>query len=79
MNIYGTSKMTVISKDKQKSKDGTKDYYKLGVLIGSEAGMISCPEEVSKLVEVGKTYDFTTAYNDQYKSFRLTDALPCGK
>lgn len=79
MNIFGTSKMKVISRSKTQSKDGQNTYYKLGVLVGSEVGMISCSKEIYDFVENEKTYDFETVYNDGFKSFRLNSVLPTAK
>jgi hypothetical protein len=75
MTILGTSKLTVISKQSTPSKDGTQTYFKLGVLVGSEAGMLSCNEDIFKTAETGKTYEAETAYNDTYKTFRLNRLL----
>lgn len=75
MKIYGTSTMKVISKSTTKSKDGQNTYYKLGVLIGSEAGMISCSEEIYNLVQENGTYNFGTVYDDSYKSFRIYNVI----
>ena len=51
MTILGTSKISVISKVKTPSKDGNTTYYKLGCLVGSEAGMLSCSEDIYNEVE----------------------------
>lgn len=75
MTILGTSKISVVSKVKTPSKDGNTTYYKLGCLVGSEAGMLSCSEDIYNEVEIGKTYDFETLYNDSYKSFRLNHVI----
>lgn len=75
MTILGNSKIKVISKTTSRSKDGQNTYYKLGVLVGSEAGMLSCPQDIYESVEINKDYEFETAYNDQYKTFRLNRVL----
>lgn len=79
MTIYGTSEIMVISKSSEPSKDGTKTYYRLAVLAGTEAGMLPCSKELYDSVKVGETYDFETAYNDTYKSFRLNRLLTAAK
>ena len=79
MNIKGTSNMKVIAKTTTSSKDGKNTYFKLGIMVGSECGMISCSEDIYKQVEEGKSYTFETAYNDQYKSFRLSELLSASK
>ena len=78
MRVIGTSKLTVLSKMENKSQDGTKTYYKLGVLSGSEAGMVSCSEEIFGQVKEGTSYIFDTVYNDQYKSFNLSRLVSNG-
>ncbi len=79
MNITGTTKLAVISKSTSQSKDGQNTYYKLGVLSGSEAGMISCSKDIFDVAETGKSYEFETVYNDAYKSFRLNRLLTVSK
>lgn len=74
MNIIGQCKIKVISKTHSTNKEGNT-FYKLGVLSGSEVGMISCSEEIYNSVEVDKMYDFVTVYNDSYKSFRLNSVV----
>lgn len=79
MNIASTGKITVISKIATPSKDGTKKYHKLGILTGSEAGMLSCSEEIHNVVEVGRTYEVEYVFNDQYNSFRINRMLSVAK
>lgn len=79
MNINGTSTIMVLTKFKTTSADGAKEYPKLSILVGNEAGTMSCSEDVYKAVEMGKTYLFETIYNDVYKSFRLSRVLQAVK
>lgn len=79
MNIRGISVMTVLTKFTTDSADGTKKYPKLSVLIGNEAGTLSCSEEIYNTVETGKKYEFETTYNDTYKSFKLSRVLQVAK
>lgn len=79
MNIIGVSKINVLTKFKTESADGTKKFPKLSILVGNEAGTISCSEEVFNAVEAGKAYEFETAYNDVYKSFKLSRVLQAVK
>lgn len=76
MKITGISRMTVLTKNETKSKDGQNTYYKLGVMCLDDVGMISCNEAVYKNVEAGNIYDFETTYNDQYKSFSVSNCRP---
>lgn len=71
MTINSIAKLQVLNKESAPSKDGTKTYYRIAFLQGMDAGNITLPEETYHSIEVGKTYDFHTAYNDQYKSFSI--------
>lgn len=75
MNVTGISKLLIMTKTATPSKDGDNMYYKLGVVSGTECGMISCNKEIYDAVEQAKTYEFETAFNDQYKTFRLSRLL----
>ena len=79
MKITTTGKFTIMTKTSTPSADGTKTYYKLGIVAGSECGMISASREIFDSVAIGKTYDFETVYNDQYKSFQLSRLLGASK
>lgn len=71
MTINSISRLQVLNKEKQPSKDGTKIYCRIAFLQGMDAGNITVPDETYNIIEVGKTYDFHTAYNDAYKSFTI--------
>ena len=75
MNITTSTKLTIMTKTATPSKDGTNTYYKLGVVSGSECGMVSCNKDIYEAVEQAKTYDFEAVFNDQYKTFRLNRLL----
>lgn len=51
MVISSKVEITVLALKEQKSKDGTKTYYRLAVFdqINCESGMLPCSEEVAKL------------------------------
>ena len=66
-----TQNVRVLAKEATPSKDGQNTYYKATVLIGTEAGSISCTKEVYDLVENDKTYDLTATYNSEYKTFKF--------
>ena len=75
MNIIGTSTILVLSKFKTKSADGTKEYPTVSLMVGNEAGTMSCSEEVFNAVDSGKTYMVESVYNEQYKSFKFSRVL----
>lgn len=61
----------VLAKEATLSSDGKNTYYKLAVLVGAEAGNVSCSKEVYDLVEVDKNYDLTAVFNSEYKTFKF--------
>lgn len=54
MVISSKVEITVLALKEQKSKDGTKTYYRLAVFdqINCESGMLPCSEEVAKLCRI---------------------------
>lgn len=79
MKLVSTTKLMVMTKTSTPSADGTKTYYKLGVVNNSECGMVSCSREIYESVSIGKTYDFECVYDDKYNSFRLDRLLGASK
>lgn len=73
MVISNVTKLFVVTKKETVSaKDPSRKFYKLGVMTADdELGEISCSEDVYNSVEKGKEYNFVTAFNDTYKSFRI--------
>lgn len=61
----------VLAKEATPSRDGQSKYYKVTVLIGSEAGSVSCSEEVFDIVENEKVYDLSAVFNSEYKTFKF--------
>ena len=61
----------VLAKESTSSKDGQNTYYKAAVLIGTEAGSISCTKEVFDFIENDKTYDMSAVFNSEYKTFKF--------
>lgn len=81
MVISSKVEITVLALKEQKSKDGTKTYYRLAVFdqINCESGMLPCSEEVAKLWQNKgfKSMDHVELgceFNDQYDSFRVVSA-----
>lgn len=72
MKLNGLMKVDVIGKGTEESKDGRTTYYRLLVKQGMEAGKLGCTEDVYNLIKEGETYTFSTQFNDEYKSFRVT-------
>lgn len=73
MVISNVTKLFVVTKKETVSaKNPSRKFFKLGVMTSDdELGEISCSEEIFNSVEKGKEYNFTTSYNDTYKSFRI--------
>lgn len=75
MKYVNVTRLKVITKFKQPSADGAKQYPKLSVLSGFEAGTIGCSEDIYNAVADGATYDFESVYDDKYGSFKLSRIL----
>ena len=75
MKINNATRLKVVAKFKQPSKDGTQHYPKISVLSGYEAGTLGCSEEVFEAVAENVTYDFATTFDTEYKSFKLTGVI----
>lgn len=72
MKINAVSQnVKVLAKEATPSSDGKNTYYKLAVLVGAEAGNVSCSKEVFDLVEVDKNYDLSAVFNSEYKTFKF--------
>ena len=65
----------VLAKEATQSKDGQNTYYKATVLIGTEAGSVSCSKDVYDLIENDKTYDMSAVYNSEYKTFKFENVV----
>ena len=72
MKINNATRLKVVAKFKQPSKDGTQQYPKISVLSGYEAGTLGC---VVEAVTENATYDFATIYDTEYKSFKLAGVI----
>ena len=75
MKINNATRLKVVAKFKQPSKDGTQQYPKISVLSGYEAGTLGCVEDVFEAVTENATYDFATIYDTEYKSFKLAGVI----
>lgn len=79
MKINGSLEATVLSIVSTESKDGTKTYYKVGIMTNtSEVGMISASENVVQAINDSKKplpflAKLMTEFNDQYESFRVVN------
>lgn len=78
MRIVNTVKCQALAVKSEKSKDGTKEYHKLSILLNDESGMISCSDSVADKWNTGTvkcmdTVNLTCEYNDQYQSYRVID------
>lgn len=72
MKINAVSQnVKVLAKEATLSSDGKNTYYKLAVLVGAEAGNVSCSKEVYNLVETDKSYDLSAVFNSEYKTFKF--------
>lgn len=76
MTIQSTGKIKILAKNAKEGRERGRLYYNLAVLVGSEAGNLSCTEEAYNNASVNSMNEVTYAYNEQYKSFRIIDAYP---
>lgn len=75
MRIQSSGKVLVLAKNEREGQNKQK-YYNLAVLIGGEAGNLSCTEEAYNTAVAALVNDAAYEYNDQYKSFRIISAQP---
>ncbi|MCL2717160.1 MAG: hypothetical protein FWE14_00035 [Lachnospiraceae bacterium] len=77
MNVTVSAKISVVTKPEPTlSKDGKSTFYKIGIISGSEVGMLNCSEDVFNKVEPGKEFEVLGHYSTDYKSLRLVNAFP---
>lgn len=72
MKLTGKMALTVLSKEVRHSDSTGKDSYNLAVLQGSEAGSITCTEDVFNGIKPLHTYDFYGTYDDKYNYMKIT-------
>ena len=76
MRIENTFDATLLSVITTPSKDGTKNYHKLGIMLPtSEVGMISASEECVEAIAQNKLntpclVKVKAEFNDQYETYR---------
>lgn len=75
MRIQSVGKVLVLAKNERDGQNRQK-YFNLAVLIGGEAGNLSCTEEAYETAVEHLENEVTYEYNDQYKSFRIISAQP---
>ena len=73
MVISSKVEITVLALKEQKSKDGTKTYYRLAVFdqINCESGMLPCSEEVAKLWQTLTSYIFNLSTGIIYSTIKI--------
>lgn len=76
MTLTTRTTALVLAKNIQPSQDGRTNYYNLAIFADGAAGNMSCTEEVYDLVATGVENELIFAYNDTYKSMRITGARP---
>ena len=64
--------IAVLGKDSKTSVTTGKESYSLAILQGSEAGNISCVQDVFNIVKPLHTYTVTAVYDDKYQYMRVT-------
>lgn len=79
MRIPNEFNACVLAKTADPSKDGTKVYYNLGILIigTPNLGSVSCTEEVYQKVKPDNevVYKLKGEYSTDYKTFRIVDVI----
>jgi hypothetical protein len=75
MNIVSTAKVRVLAKNTRTGSNG-QTYYNLAVLLNGEAGNLSCTKEAFDTAVENEDNTVVFAYNEQYKSMRITGTSP---
>lgn len=71
MKIKATVNLIVLGKEARLSESTKKESYQLAVMQGSEAGNISCVEDVYKNVKPFHGYSVNVVYDDKYQYMRV--------
>lgn len=76
MNLLSEVTLSVVTTNERQSADGRNTYYSLAIMQNNEVGTLSCSKDVYDAVRANfaplKPYAFQLAYNDTYKSMRVT-------
>lgn len=73
MKFISVIKLTVLGKESSVSETTGKTSYKLAVMQGSEAGSITCNEDVFNAVAPLHSYTFAQTYDDKYNYAKISD------
>lgn len=55
------------------SRDGTKTYYKLGIMLNNDLGTINCNKEIYDMAQSNVDATLTTVYDDKYQSYSIVN------
>lgn len=72
MKLTGKMKITVLAKERKHNDSTGKDSFSMTIMQGSEAGGITCTEDVFNAVKPLHSYDFFGTYDDKYNYMKLT-------
>lgn len=72
MKITANINIAVLGKEAKTIATTGKESYSLAILQGSEAGNISCVQDVFNIVKPLHTYTVTAVYDDKYQYMRIT-------
>ena len=72
MKITANINIAVLEKEAKTIATTGKESYSLAILQGSEAGNISCVQDVFNIVKPLHTYTVTAVYDDKYQYMRIT-------
>ncbi len=72
MKLAGKMKIVVLAKEATVNETTGKTGYKLTVMQGSEAGSITCGQDVYNSIKPLHSYEFTGTYDDKYSYMKLT-------
>jgi hypothetical protein len=75
MNIVSTANVRVLAKN-TRTGSNNQTYYNLAVFANGEAGNVPCTKEAFDFATENEENELTFAYNEQYKSMRVTGAKP---
>lgn len=72
MKLTGKMKITVLAKESKINESTGKTSYSMTIMQGSEAGGITCTEDVFNAVKPLHSYEFFGTYDDKYNYMKLT-------
>ncbi len=80
MKLALTTRVLIVGKAEEKSRDGQSTYYRISVASeNAQAGTLNCSQDAYNKAVTMKQADLSCVYDDKYNSLRVTDILPVTK